>query len=79
MKEFEIKLNGVDDIKVFNNTVTGIDGDVDLISGHYVVDAKSIMGIFSLDVSKPITCRIIAINEVAEAKAVSVIQRWVNK
>ena len=54
MKTFNIKLNSINHVKTFVNTVNKYDFDVDLTSGRYVVDAKSIMGIFSLDLSKPI-------------------------
>ena len=54
MKTFEILLSSINDIKVFVNIVNKYEFDVDLTSGRYVVDAKSIMGIFSLDLSKPI-------------------------
>ncbi|MBR4029878.1 MAG: HPr family phosphocarrier protein [Clostridia bacterium] len=54
MKTFNIMLNSINDVKNFVNTVNKYDFDVDLTSGRYVVDAKSIMGIFSLDLSKPI-------------------------
>ncbi len=54
MEKIIINLNSVDKVKAFVNTVINYDGDVDLISGRYVVDGKSIMGIFSLDLSKPL-------------------------
>lgn len=54
MKTCNIMLNTINDVKTFVNTVCKCDFDVDLISGRYAVDAKSIMGIFSLDLSKPI-------------------------
>lgn len=54
MKSFSVLLKSINDVKDFVNTVTKFDFDVDLTSGRYVVDAKSIMGIFSLDLSKPI-------------------------
>ncbi len=54
MKSFNIMLQSINDVKVFVNTVNKYDFDVDLTSGRYIVDAKSIMGIFSLDLSKPI-------------------------
>lgn len=54
MKSVTIKLNTIADVKTFVNTVAKYDFDVDLISGRYAIDAKSIMGIFSLDISKPI-------------------------
>lgn len=54
MKTFNILLKSINDVKDFVNIVNKYDFDVDLTSGRYVVDAKSIMGIFSLDLSKPI-------------------------
>lgn len=54
MKSFNIMLKSVNEVKDFVNIVNKYDFDVDLTSGRYVVDAKSIMGIFSLDLSKPI-------------------------
>lgn len=54
MKAFNIMLRSINDVKDFVNIVNQYDYDVDLASGRYVVDAKSIMGIFSLDLSKPI-------------------------
>ena len=54
MKTFYLLLSSINDVKDFVNIVSRYDFDIDLISGRYVVDAKSIMGIFSLDLSKPI-------------------------
>ncbi|MDD6236839.1 MAG: HPr family phosphocarrier protein [Clostridiales bacterium] len=54
MKTTTIMLNTINDVKLFVNTVAKYDFDVDLVSGRYAIDAKSIMGIFSLDLSKPI-------------------------
>lgn len=54
MKTVQISLNSIGKVKSFVNTITQFDYDFDLISGRYVIDAKSIMGIFSLDLSKPI-------------------------
>lgn len=53
-----IKLNTINDVKGFVNCVSRYDFDVDLVSGRYAVDAKSIMGIFSLDLSKEIKVEI---------------------
>ncbi|MBR6726357.1 MAG: HPr family phosphocarrier protein [Clostridia bacterium] len=55
MKNVNIKLSTIEDVKSFVNAVTLYNGDADLSGGRYVVDAKSIMGIFSLDLSNPIT------------------------
>ena len=54
MKTVQISLNSIDKVKSFVKTITQFEYDFDLISGRYVIDAKSIMGIFSLDLSKPI-------------------------
>lgn len=54
MKTVQISLNSIDKVKSFVNAITQFESDFDLISGRYVIDAKSIMGIFSLDLSKPI-------------------------
>ena len=58
MKSVQISLNSIDKVKSFVNDLTKFDADFDLVSGRYVIDAKSIMGIFSLDLSKPITLNI---------------------
>ncbi len=55
MKKYKIMMKTIDDIKVFAAAAACCDEELDLSSGRYVVDAKSIMGIFSLDLSKPIT------------------------
>ena len=54
MKTVQISLNSIDKVKAFVNEISKFDCDFDLVSGRYVIDAKSIMGIFSLDLSKPI-------------------------
>ena len=54
MTTVKISLNSIDKVKSFVNDVTKFDCDFDLISGRYVIDAKSIMGIFSLDLPKDI-------------------------
>lgn len=58
MKTVSISLNSIDKVKAFVNDITKFDSDFDLISGRYVIDAKSIMGIFSLDLAKPIELNI---------------------
>ena len=63
MRTCNIMLNTINDVKVFVNTVSKYDFDVDLISGRYAIDAKSIMGIFSLDLSKPLDLNIHANTE----------------
>ena len=66
MKTVKISLNSIDKVKAFLNEITKFDSDFDLVSGRYVIDAKSIMGIFSLDLSKPIDLNVHA-NDSLEA------------
>ena len=66
MKSFDILLGSINDIKAFVNIVNKYEFDVDLTSGRYVVDAKSIMGIFSLDLSKVIKVDIHSDSESAD-------------
>jgi len=58
MKSIKVHLDTIEKVKGFVNVVSVCDGDFDLSSGRYVVDAKSIMGIFSLDLSKNLTLNI---------------------
>ena len=58
MTTVTISLQAINDVKEFVNIVMRFDFDVDLVSGRYAIDAKSIMGIFSLDISKPIELNI---------------------
>ena len=58
MVTITVCLDTVDKVKGFVNTVAPLEGDFDLVSGRYMVDAKSIMGIFSLDLGKPLTLNI---------------------
>ena len=51
-------LKSIDKVKSFVNNISGFNAEFDLVSGRYVIDAKSIMGIFSLDISKPIDLNI---------------------
>ena len=58
MKTVSISLNSIDKVKAFVNDISKYDFYFDLVSGRYVIDAKSIMGIFSLDLSKPINLNV---------------------
>lgn len=69
MKTVKISLNSIDKVKAFVNEVTKYDAEFDLVSGRYVIDAKSIMGIFSLDLSKPIDLNIHGENNIDEILA----------
>lgn len=54
MKTFQIQLASIGDVKEFVNCSCQQPFDIDIVSGRYIIDAKSIMGIFSIDLSKPI-------------------------
>ena len=75
MKTVRISLNSIDKVKSFVNDLTKFDVDFDLVSGRYVIDAKSIMGIFSLDLSKPIELNIHSEGNVDEI--LSVLQPYI--
>ena len=53
-----IKLNTIDKVKDFVSRVSTFDCDVDILYGRYIIDGKSIMGIFSLDLTNPVTVMI---------------------
>lgn len=56
--EFAVTLSSVSDVKIFVDTVTAYPYDVDVLAGRYVVNGKSIMGLFSVDLSKPVVIRL---------------------
>ena len=58
MKSFKVVLSSIIDVKTFVDIVNEFSFDVDLVSGRFVVDAKSLMGIFSLDLSGPVSMRV---------------------
>jgi phosphotransferase system HPr-like phosphotransfer protein len=63
MITLKVNLNSIDKVKSFVNTATQHAEDMDLISGRYIIDAKSIMGVFAMDLSKPIEFRIHSNNQ----------------
>jgi len=58
MKSLTISLDAIEKVRNFVNIIARYDGDFDLVSGRHVIDAKSIMGIFSLDLSKALTLEV---------------------
>lgn len=66
MKTVRISLDSIDKVKHFVNDISRFDTDFDLVSGRYVIDAKSIMGIFSLDLARPISLDIHAADNLDE-------------
>lgn len=58
MKSFKISLSSINEVKEFVNAACRQMCDIDIVSGRYVIDAKSIMGIFSIDLTKPVTVNV---------------------
>ena len=58
--------NSVDKVKRFVSVTAGFDTEIDVVSGGYVIDGKSFMGIFSMDLSKPLLVRVHENGERAE-------------
>jgi len=78
MKQFKIQLTSINDVKDFVNHATVQAFDIDITSGRYVIDAKSIMGIFSVDLSKPINVNVYASDEDADTFFAKIAQFSVN-
>ena len=58
MKSVRLLLNTTDSVKSFVNLISSYDYDADIRSGRYVVDAKPILGIFSLDLNRPVVLEV---------------------
>lgn len=67
MKVFDVQLASINDVKAFVNAACLQPFDIDIVSGRYIIDAKSIMGIFSVDLAKPIRVEIHGTDEDAQA------------
>ena len=77
MKTVNIRLSTIADVREFVGDIAAFEGDVDLSSGRYVVDGKSIMGIFSLDLLSPIKLTAHAEDEKAIDKLLEKIAKYV--
>lgn len=77
MRTVNVKFVTVKDVQTFVELVRQFDGDIDLSSGRYVIDAKSIMGIFSLDLSKPITLTAKSTNEANCDKLIADLKNYI--
>ncbi len=70
MKSYMLDLNSIQKVKGFVTAIEAFDGYFDLATGRYVIDAKSIMGIFSMDLSKPVEFRILETDDkISEVEA----------
>lgn len=73
MIKLKIKLDKIQDIKDFVEEATMLDCDLDLVRDRYIIDAKSIMALFTLDLSKPVDLVIHSDEKAAAAP----FQKWV--
>lgn len=76
MKIVTVSLNDISKIQKFNNVVTKFESDIDLVKGRYVVSAKSIMGIYSLDLSESINVIIHSENEEEVERFIEVMKEF---
>ena len=76
MKTFPIKLSTIEDVRNFVNTLAKYTIDLDLKSGRYTVDARSLMGIFSLDLLKPIDFIIMSDDEKIVSAVTEDVKQW---
>ena len=65
MKEFQVLLTSINHVKDFVTAASMCSCDIDVTSGRYTIDAKSIMGLFSLDISQPINIRVLGTEQEA--------------
>lgn len=79
MKKVNIKLYGVDEVKRFVNTISQYGCEFDLTSGRYVIDAKSMMGIFSLDLKKPLALVIHCDDEAAISEIIKSLSEFIEE
>lgn len=79
MTEVKIRLSSVNDVKDFVVAVSFSSCDIDIAADRYIIDAKSIMGIFSLDLSKPLVLKINSKDENEIADVLGKIERFIVK
>ena len=72
MKSYKVILNSINDVKRFVNAAVARPCDIDVVSGRYIIDAKSIMGIFSIDLSKPVKVEVHGTDEDVAAFAADI-------
>lgn len=67
MKDYKVTLNSIDSVKRFVDITTAVPCEIDVLSGRYVVDGKSIMALFSIDLNSPVTVRFHGTDEEGDA------------
>lgn len=68
---YKIKINSIKRVLQFVQTISQFDNEVDILSGHYIINGKSIMGIFSLNINEPLTIKIHGHNKKDVLKAIN--------
>ena len=68
MESVTILLDTIEKVRNFVSKIALYEGDFDIVSDRYIIDAKSIMGIFSLDLSKPLKLTIHNADSVQKVK-----------
>ena len=58
MRELYVHLPNADEVQHFVDSIAALDGDFDFLSNNYILDARSLMGIFTLDISRPLLLRV---------------------
>ncbi len=76
MKTVKVQLDSIEKIKIFNRTVCRFDCDFDLEQGRYYIDAKSMLGIMSLDLSSPLLLHFSS-SEEEEAEIMEAIKEYI--
>ena len=79
MTEIKIRLSSVNDVKDFVSAVSFCSCDIDIAADRYIIDAKSIMGIFSLNLSKPLVMKINSTDENEIADVLGKIEQFIVK
>lgn len=75
MEKIQVLLNSIDKVREFVNIASSVECNFDLKSGRYIIDGKSIMGIFSLDLSQPL--ELVGTNESDRAEIVDAFQSFI--
>lgn len=79
MEEVIIQLNNVHDIEEFSDILNNIKYEMDIVQGRYIIDAKSLMGLFSLDISMPLKLQIYCKNEEEYSRIIEKISKYIKK
>lgn len=72
----KIKFKTIEDVKNFNNDVMKFESDIDIMLGKYLIDGKSLMALFTLDLSKVLDCEFHARTKDEETKFIEVIKGY---